>query len=89
MRTIQLRARSIVSGIFEKGAYTSIVIQFFYFICGAVVSHGAVFGSYAPFGVAFCAAVPYQSSLSSAIGSAVGYILLYPKGSFRPFGASG
>ena len=83
MRTIQLRARSIVSGIFEKGAYTSIVIQFFYFICGAVVSHGAVFGSYAPFGVAFCAAVPYQSSLSSAIGSAVGYILLYPKGSFR------
>ena len=83
MRTIQLRARSFVSGIFEKGAYNSIVIQFVYFISGIVVSRGAVFGSYAPFGVAFSAAVPYQSSLSSALGSAVGYILLYPKGSFR------
>ena len=83
MRTIQLKGKSLVSDIFEKGAYNSIVIQFVYFLCGAVVSHGAVFGSYAPFGAAFCAAVPYQNSLSSALGSILGYILLYPKGSFR------
>ena len=83
MRTIQLRGRSFVSDIFEKGAYNSIVIQFVYFLCGAVVSHGAVFGSYAPFGAAFCAAVPYRNALSSTLGSIIGYILLYPKGSFR------
>lgn len=83
MRTIQLKGRGFVSDIFEKGAYNSIVIQFVYFLCGVVVSHGAVFGSYAPFGAAFCAAVPYENSLSSAIGSVLGYILLYPKGSFR------
>lgn len=83
MRTIQLKGKSLVSDIFEKGAYNSIVIQFVYFLCGAVVSHGAVFGSYAPFGASFCAAVPYQNALSSTIGSILGYILLYPKGSFR------
>ncbi|MBQ3691862.1 MAG: SpoIIE family protein phosphatase, partial [Clostridia bacterium] len=83
MRTIQLKGKSLVSDIFEKGAYNSIVIQFVYFLCGAVVSHGAVFGSYAPFGAAFCAAVPYQNALSSTLGSILGYILLYPKGSFR------
>ena len=83
MRTIQLKGKSLISGVFEKGAYNSIVIQFVYFLCGAVVSHGAVFGSYAPFGASFCAAVPYQNALSSTLGSILGYILLYPKGSFR------
>ena len=83
MRTIQLKGKSLISEVFEKGAYNSIVIQFVYFLCGAVVSHGAVFGSYAPFGASFCAAVPYQNALSSTLGSIFGYILLYPKGSFR------
>ncbi len=83
MRAIQLRRRGFISEILEKGAYRSIVINLVYFLCGAVVSHGAVFGSYAPFGAAFCAAVPYENALTASVGSVLGYILLYPKGSFR------
>lgn len=83
MRAIQLGGRNFVSEFLEKGAYKSVVIQLVYFLCGAVVSHGAVFGRYAPFGAAFCAAVPYENALTAAIGSVLGYVLLYPKGSFR------
>lgn len=83
MRAIALRGRDLISDILDKGTYRAIVIQIVYFFCGAVVSHGAVFGSYAPFGAAFCAAVPYNNALIATIGSILGYVLLYPQGSFR------
>ncbi len=83
MRTIQLRGRELIYDAFRKGAYKTIVLNLVYFISGAIVSHGAVFGSYAPFGAAFCAAVPYENALSASLGSILGYIVLYPKSSFR------
>lgn len=83
MRAVQLRGRELLSDILDKGTYKAIIIQIVYFICGAVVSHGAVFGSYAPFGAAFCAAVPYSNALIATVGSIIGYVLLYPQGSFR------
>lgn len=83
MRAVQLRGKAYISNVMAKSTYRAIIIQCVYFLCGAVVSHGAVFGSYAPFGASFCAAVPYSNSLAATLGSVVGYILLYPKGSFR------
>ncbi|MBQ1437218.1 MAG: SpoIIE family protein phosphatase [Clostridia bacterium] len=83
MRAIQLRGRNLITDFFEKSVSNSIVIRFAYFLCGVVVSRGAVFGNYAPFGASFCAAVPYENSLSAALGAILGYILMYPKGSFR------
>lgn len=83
MRAIGLKGKNYFTNTFANGAYRAAVIQAVYFLCGAVVSHGAVFGSYAPFGASFCAAVPYGSALASTLGSVVGYVLLYPKGSFR------
>lgn len=83
MRAVQLRGKEYITNVMAKSTYRAVVTQFVYFLCGAVVSHGAVFGSYAPFGASFCAAVPYENALASTIGSIVGYVLLYPKGSFR------
>lgn len=80
---LKIKGKKFASELFEKGTYNSVIIQFIYLIGGALVSHGAVFGSYAPFGAAFCAAVPYKNALSAVVGSIFGYILLYPKGSFR------
>ena len=51
------------------------MMQFCYFIMGILVSRGAMLGSYAPFGTAFLAAVPYQNIWASLGGAVLGYIL--------------
>ena len=83
MRAISIGRKNPFFVFGDRSIYNTLLINVIYFLCGTVVSRGAVFGSYAPFGVAFCAAVPYQNALSGCIGSIVGYILLYPTGSFR------
>ncbi len=83
MRAIAIKGKDYISSLWTKSTYRTFVIQCIYFLCGAIVSHGAVFGSYAPFGASFCAAVPYENALTATIGSVVGYVMLYPKGSFR------
>ncbi len=67
----------------ESSTGRSIVIQIIYFVCGTVISRGAVFGELSPFGAAFAAAVPYRYLMTSVMGSIFGYILLNPTGSFR------
>ena len=64
-------------------AYRVLLIQAAYFLGGLLVPQGVVFGSYAPFGVALAAAVPYSGAAASAAGAAVGYILLMRGDSFR------
>ncbi len=87
MRAVQsgytVKARERLEGLMEKSTFRTAAIQGTYFLCGIIVSHGAVFGSYAPFGASFCAAVPYRNSLAATLGSVIGYVLLYPQGSFR------
>ena len=58
-------------------------MQAVYFFAGILVSGGAVFGSYAPFGASMTAAVPFKNLLSSIAGVSLGYILFTPGGSFR------
>ena len=53
------------------------------FVCGILVSRGAVLGSLAPFGASFAAAAPRKYLLSSLLGTALGYVLLNPSDSFR------
>ena len=83
MRAISIGRKNLLAVFGEKGEYSSLLMNVIYFLCGTVVSRGAVFGSFAPFGVAFCAAVPYRNAFFGSVGSIVGYILLYPQGSFR------
>ncbi len=61
----------------------SVAIQLAYFLAGIVVSRGAVFGSYAPFGSAIVAAAPSGCLISVTGGTILGYIALTPNGSFR------
>lgn len=61
----------------------SIATQIGYFLAGILVSGGAVFGSYAPFGGALAAAVPQSYLISVTGGTIFGYIALTPSGSFR------
>ena len=54
-----------------------------YFLCGIVISRGAVLGTLAPFGASFAAAAPKKYLFPSLIGTAFGYVLLNPRDSFR------
>lgn len=54
-----------------------------YFLCGIVISRGAVLGTLAPFGASFAAAAPKKYLFPSLIGTALGYVLLNPSDSFR------
>lgn len=56
-------------------AVKPIVVQLIYFFAGLLVSRGAIFGSYSPFGAALVAAVPYTSIWSVLAGGIIGYIL--------------
>lgn len=68
---------NLSSGV--KGA----VLQITYLALGFLVSRGAVFSSFSPFGVSFGAAVPFEYMPASLIGTAIGYIVLKPSESFR------
>ena len=70
--------RSAVSALTKPA-----LLRIGWFMLGALVSRGAVFGAYAPFGVAFTAAVPYEGALYGALGSSFGYIMLLRGESFR------
>lgn len=54
-----------------------------YFLCGIIVSKGAVLGTLAPFGASFAAATPKKYLLPSLFGAGLGYIILNPRDSFR------
>lgn len=62
-----------------KGVFSQVV----YFIGGFLLSGGAVFGSYAPFGPSVVAAAPLKNLLSALAGTIFGYIVLMTNGGFR------
>jgi len=72
------RSRSVRNDYIKSGAANIV-----YMLCGVLVSRGAVLGELAPFGASYAAAVPKKYLLPSLIGTALGYILLNPNGSFR------
>lgn len=73
------RRNNEIENDFVKVVITNLV----YMLCGVLVSRGAVFGSLAPFGASYAAAVPKKYLFSSLVGTAFGYILLNPSDSFR------
>lgn len=54
-----------------------------YFLCGIIISKGAVMGELSPFGASYTAAVPRKHMLWAMSGTALGYIILNPRNSFR------
>lgn len=61
----------------------TLVMQIVYFALGFLVSKGAVFSSFSPFGVSFGASVPFEFMPTALLGAGVGYIVLKPSESFR------
>lgn len=78
IKSVRKKSNSMQSEFVRNGTANII-----YFICGVIVSRGAVLGNLAPFGASFAAAVPKKYLLSSLVGTAFGYILLNPSDSFR------
>ena len=67
----------------SKDFSVAVISNAVYFVCGLLVSRGAVLGTLAPFGASFAAAVPKKYILSSLVGAGLGYIMLNPSDSFR------
>lgn len=74
------RFRSIRLGEGMRG----LLVQLVTFGCGFLAADGAIFGSYAPFGISMVAAVPFPNVMSALTGAMIGYIF-FPIGnsSFR------
>ena len=58
-------------------------MQSIYFLCGVLISRGAVFGQLSPFGAAYVASVPYRNLITSMLGTIFGYVVLDPENCFR------
>ena len=77
-KTMRVKRTRPQDSILKSGLMTAV-----YFVCGIVVSKGAVLGSLAPFGASYAAAVPKKHLVSALLGTAFGYILLTPSDGFR------
>lgn len=75
--------RELILNTVSSKAARSVITQLAYLVGGFILSGGAVFGNYAPFGTAFIAAVPFKNLLASLVGTTFGYIILMPNSSFR------
>ena len=72
-----------VAEVLPAKATKSIISYIFYAVIGFMLSGGAVFGSYAPFGASWVASVPFNRMVVTIIGSVVGYLVITPDSSFR------
>lgn len=59
----------------RKETFKEMVFHVCYFLISLFVSRSTVFETYAPFGPAFVAAVPYRNLWTAVCGSVIGYIL--------------
>ena len=67
----------------ESSTGKNILMQSIYFLCGVLISRGAVFGQLSPFGAAYVASVPYRNLITSMLGTIFGYVVLDPENCFR------
>ena len=65
MRAMEKR-RTPFSGLLSAAAYKPLALRTIYFLCGLLVSRGAIYSEYVPFGVSLAAAAPYENALSAA-----------------------
>ncbi len=75
--------RQNVAEVLPIKATRSVISNLLYAVAGFMLSGGAVFGSYAPFGASWVASVPFSRMISTIIGSIMGYIIITPSSSFR------
>ena len=54
-----------------------------YFLLGIIICRGRIFGTLAPFGASYIAAVPRGKLFFSTFGTTLGYVILMPESCFR------
>ena len=64
-------------------ATKTVLSQLAYGIVGFMLSGGAVFGVYAPFGSSIISAVPIKRLIATLVGVIAGYLVITPGSSFR------
>lgn len=64
-------------------AVKSLMMHGIYFLCGFIITRGALMGELAPFGASYTAAVPKKQLVWAMSGTVLGYIVLNPRNSFR------
>ena len=69
--------------IFSTKATKTILSQLAYGVAGFMLSGGAVFGVYAPFGSSIISAVPIKRLIATLVGVIAGYLVITPGSSFR------
>ena len=68
---------------FSSKTIKAIISHTVYIVTGFLLSGGAVFGAYAPFGASVLSAVPFNRMISTLIGTVAGYTVLLSGNSFR------
>lgn len=61
----------------------SLIENGIFILLGIVICRGKVFGSLAPFGASYVAAVPRNKLFFATFGTALGYVILIPENCFR------
>ena len=79
MKVSELTANRSSQKITRSSGARKLITQLICFGCGFIASGGAVFGTYAPFGISVLAAVPFQGVFSSLTGAVLGY-MVFPAG---------
>lgn len=82
-RTGGSKRKKGITGAFSSKITKAILSQLVYFVAGFMLSGGAVFGSYSPFGASLAAAVPFKRLIATTIGSVAGYLIITSGSSFR------
>ncbi len=72
-----------IQNLISKEIAVKIIFFLAHFLISLVTTQAVAFGKYAPFSIAFVAAVPKNMLIVSALGSAIGYLL--PSPAYLPF----
>lgn len=80
---MELQKTAVKKKSADEKAVWALIENVIYFLLGIVICRGRIFGTLAPFGASFVAAVPRKKLFFSTFGTALGYVILMPENCFR------
>ncbi len=80
---MELQKTAVKKKSADEKAVWALIENVIYFLLGIVICRGRIFGTLAPFGASFVAAVPRKKLFFSTLGTALGYVILMPENCFR------
>ena len=83
LKDMELQKTAVKKKSADEKAVWALIENVIYFLLGIVICRGRIFGTLAPFGASFVAAVPRKKLFFSTFGTALGYVILMPENCFR------